>query len=97
MYQSRLSIQRPLAGRLLRRPLPIGTSKDLLVGQLAIAIGNPFGLDHTLTTGASFAPVVPLSVAARLLQGCGAAMSRGCAHAHKHVRRRGCEWPGARD
>jgi S1-C subfamily serine protease len=34
------------------RPLPRGTSADLLVGQLALAIGNPFGLDHTLSVGA---------------------------------------------
>ena len=34
-----------------RRPLAIGTSADLKVGQSAFAIGNPFGLDHTLTTG----------------------------------------------
>lgn len=32
-------------------PLPIGTSADLEVGLKAFAIGNPFGLDHTLTTG----------------------------------------------
>jgi S1-C subfamily serine protease len=32
-------------------PLPIGTSGDLKVGQKVFAIGNPFGLDHTLTTG----------------------------------------------
>jgi S1-C subfamily serine protease len=32
-------------------PLPVGTSADLLVGQKVFAIGNPFGLDHTLTTG----------------------------------------------
>ena len=32
-------------------PLAIGTSADLKVGQATFAIGNPFGLDHTLTTG----------------------------------------------
>ncbi len=32
-------------------PLPIGSSADLKVGQSAFAIGNPFGLDQTLTTG----------------------------------------------
>lgn len=32
-------------------PLAIGTSEDLKVGQSTFAIGNPFGLDHTLTTG----------------------------------------------
>ncbi len=31
--------------------LPIGSSHDLEVGQAMYAIGNPFGLDHTLTTG----------------------------------------------
>jgi len=33
------------------RPILIGTSADLLVGQRVFAIGNPFGLDQTLTTG----------------------------------------------
>ncbi|MDH4318715.1 MAG: trypsin-like peptidase domain-containing protein [Desulfobulbaceae bacterium] len=32
-------------------PIPVGRSDDLLVGQKVFAIGNPFGLDHTLTTG----------------------------------------------
>jgi S1-C subfamily serine protease len=33
------------------KPLSIGSSKDLQVGQKVYAIGNPFGLDQTLTTG----------------------------------------------
>ena len=33
------------------KPILIGSSKDLKVGQKVFAIGNPFGLDHTLTTG----------------------------------------------
>jgi S1-C subfamily serine protease len=32
-------------------PLAIGSSADLKVGQFAYAIGNPFGLDESLTTG----------------------------------------------
>ncbi len=33
------------------RPIAVGESKNLLVGQKVFAIGNPFGLDQTLTTG----------------------------------------------
>ena len=34
-----------------RRRSPVGASADLKVGQAVFAIGNPFGLDQTLTTG----------------------------------------------
>ncbi|XP_024545117.1 protease Do-like 5, chloroplastic isoform X1 [Selaginella moellendorffii] len=33
------------------RPAVIGSSKDLRVGQNCYAIGNPYGYEHTLTTG----------------------------------------------
>jgi len=32
-------------------PISVGTSKDLQVGQSSFAIGSPFGLDYTLTSG----------------------------------------------
>lgn len=33
------------------RPIKVGSSSDLQVGQSVYAIGNPFGLDQSLTTG----------------------------------------------
>ena len=44
-----LKINAP-ASKLPRIPW-VGDSKDLQVGQKVFAIGNPFGLDQTLTTG----------------------------------------------
>jgi 2-alkenal reductase len=39
------------SSRRLPRPIAVGRSSDLRVGQSAFAIGNPFGLDQSLTTG----------------------------------------------
>jgi len=33
------------------RPIPVGSSDDLRIGQTVLAIGNPFGLQRTLTQG----------------------------------------------
>jgi S1-C subfamily serine protease len=46
-----LAVLRISASRSILRALPVGTSADLQVGQKVFAIGNPFGLDQTLTTG----------------------------------------------
>ncbi len=35
----------------LLKPIPVGESTDLLVGQKVFAVGNPFGLDQTITSG----------------------------------------------
>jgi len=46
-----LAVIRLSGVRKLPPPVAIGTSHDLRVGQAAYAIGNPFGLDQTLTVG----------------------------------------------
>lgn len=46
-----LAVVRLQEARTLRRPLPIGESASLKVGQSVFAIGNPFGLSRTLTSG----------------------------------------------
>jgi S1-C subfamily serine protease len=46
-----LAVLRISGVRALPAPIPVGSSGDLKVGQAAFAIGNPFGLDQSLTTG----------------------------------------------
>ena len=43
-----LKLSEPVPGL---APVTIGTSRDLQVGQKVVAIGNPFGFDHTVTRG----------------------------------------------
>lgn len=53
-------------------PIPVvGTSNDLQVGQTCLAIGNPFGLDNTLTTGV-------VSALGRDVQGFGGRTIQNC-------------------
>lgn len=40
-------------------PIAVGTSHDLMVGQKVFAIGNPFGLDQTLTGAQTTLPCMP--------------------------------------
>jgi S1-C subfamily serine protease len=46
-----LAVVRLRSTRNLPSPIAVGSSADLKVGQAAFAIGNPFGLDQSLTTG----------------------------------------------
>jgi S1-C subfamily serine protease len=46
-----LAVLRVRGARQLPRPVAIGASGDLKVGQTAYAIGNPFGLDQSMSSG----------------------------------------------
>jgi S1-C subfamily serine protease len=46
-----LAVIRLRSPRKVPAPISVGSSADLKVGQMALAIGNPFGLDQSLTTG----------------------------------------------
>ncbi len=46
-----LAVLRIEADNMELQPIPVGASDNLRVGQSVFAIGNPFGLDQTLTTG----------------------------------------------
>ncbi|KAL1499579.1 hypothetical protein AB1Y20_011779 [Prymnesium parvum] len=61
----------PSKGSQLPPPIAIGSSHDLSVGQSVMAIGNPFGLDHTLTTGV-------VSALGREVDGVGGRPIKGC-------------------
>lgn len=57
--------------QLNKKDLPsvsIGTSQDLMLGETVIAIGNPFGLGHTVTTGVVSAIDRPLETEKRIYQ-----------------------------
>lgn len=65
-----LAVLRIDAPRDRLQPVPLGTSHDLQVGQRVLAIGNPFGLDHSLTTGVVSAVGRTMrSTAGRLIHG----------------------------
>mmetsp|Transcript_54355 Transcript_54355/g.140396 ORF Transcript_54355/g.140396 Transcript_54355/m.140396 type:complete len:460 (-) Transcript_54355:427-1806(-) len=53
------------------RSIEVGTSSDLAVGQTCLAIGNPFGLDYTLTTGV-------ISALGREVKGVSGRSIKGC-------------------
>lgn len=44
-----LELQAPPEKLAELKPVAVGSSANLMVGQRVYAIGNPFGLDHTLT------------------------------------------------
>merc|ERR1711998_122010 len=52
-------------------PVELGTSQELRVGQSVLAIGNPFGLDFTLTSGI-------VSALGRDIEGAGGRPIRDC-------------------
>ncbi len=63
-------------------PVQVGGSEELFVGQKVLAIGNPFGLDRTLTTGviSGLARPVKSEITGRLIDGAiqtDAAINRG--------------------
>ena len=52
------------------KPVKIGSSNNLLVGQKTLAIGSPYGLDHTMTSGI-------ISALKRVIEGFGGVTIKG--------------------
>ena len=46
-----LQLQAPTEVLAELKPIRLGSSSGLMVGQKVFALGNPFGLDHSLTSG----------------------------------------------
>ncbi|TCS95095.1 trypsin-like peptidase domain-containing protein [Hazenella coriacea] len=55
----KIPVPRPL------RPLPLGTSMNTQIGEWALAVGNPFGLDQTFTVGVISGKNRPIHVGKR--------------------------------
>lgn len=66
-----IAVLKVKAPRHVLRPIIVGSSSELLVGQSVYAIGNPFGLDHSLTSGI-------VSAVGREVQGVGGRPIKGC-------------------
>eukprot|EP00434_Breviolum_minutum_P025103 symbB.v1.2.022176.t1/scaffold1915.1/size133927/4 len=66
-----IRIMSPPTKRLVpMHPLPIGESAALEVGQSVYAIGNPFGLDHSMSKGIISGKSRTLDIGERPIQGC---------------------------
>ena len=54
-----LQLQCPVEKQQELVPITVGTSANLLVGQKVFALGNPFGLDHSMTQACPSLPLAP--------------------------------------
>merc|ERR1711968_171819 len=71
MGEKDIAVLKVRAPKSVLRPITVGSSSELLVGQSVFAIGNPFGLDSTLTQGI-------VSAVGREVQGVAGRPIKGC-------------------
>lgn len=64
-YEMDLAVLK-IAAKTELTPLELGNSKSLRVGEWVIAIGNPYGLDHTVTAGVVSAKGRPMQIENRV-------------------------------